>query len=612
MAAVVRGFVALLASSAGPAFDYCIIGAGPAGLQLAYYLQTTVPAPRSYVVFERNARAGSYFATYPRHRKLISINKRFTGSDNFEFNMRHDWNSLLTREPEPGLLFREFDQEYFPHADSMVRYLGNYSARWGLNVRFNTTVASVQREQGSGRGRGRDRFSLQLRHGDNTGSRARCARVVVATGLWKPARVNPSPLIEYYDEMSVNKTEFENQRVLIIGRGNAAFETAAHLYGVTARVNLIGRSRVRLSWETHYPGDLRGVNNEVIDSYMLKSLDVVQSAKCASLLRFVRNQTSRKIDVFHADEPAEPANLALGPVDRIIACTGWAFDSAPLRAGGLRPAMLTAKYPRLTPEFESVSEPGLFFAGALAHGRDWRKSSGGFVHGFRYTVRVLHRALERRFHGVPWPAAALPLPGTSSAGSEQGSNSAAAAASASRALQAALLRRVNEAAAPYQMFAYLYDVVVLVALADQPRNYTARYLEEVPADGVPELVDSQYPQARRYFTLGFEYGKGFSGPGNDTLDPNNVHEPDFDSRDGPGSTAFFLHPVVRLHRAGPHVARSLRRATCTDPAQQDPERPRSACWEETVHGKGDSERDSEEDDGYEWREDEVDEAEAEL
>ena len=80
--------------------EYCIVGAGPAGVQLAYFLHTS-PEPRDYIVFERAANAGSYFETYPRHRTLISINKRYTGSDNFELNMRHDWNSLLTRRPAP-------------------------------------------------------------------------------------------------------------------------------------------------------------------------------------------------------------------------------------------------------------------------------------------------------------------------------------------------------------------------------------------------------------------------------------------------------------------------------------------------------------------------------
>lgn len=61
---------------------------------MAYFLQ----AGRDYMVFER-AVPGSFFTRYPRHRKLISINKRYTGKTNAEFNLRHDWNSLLSPRP---------------------------------------------------------------------------------------------------------------------------------------------------------------------------------------------------------------------------------------------------------------------------------------------------------------------------------------------------------------------------------------------------------------------------------------------------------------------------------------------------------------------------------
>lgn len=39
--------------------------------------------------------AGSFFAKYPRWRQLISINKPNTGKTEYDYAMRHDWNSLL-------------------------------------------------------------------------------------------------------------------------------------------------------------------------------------------------------------------------------------------------------------------------------------------------------------------------------------------------------------------------------------------------------------------------------------------------------------------------------------------------------------------------------------
>lgn len=128
----------LAEASAPPHRDYCVLGAGPAGLQMAYFLQR---AGRDYLVFERASGPGSFFTRYPRHRKLISINKRHTGRTNSEFNLRHDWNSLLSHDPR--LLFRHYSRAYFPDAGDMVRYLGDFASSLGLRVRYNTAIAHV-------------------------------------------------------------------------------------------------------------------------------------------------------------------------------------------------------------------------------------------------------------------------------------------------------------------------------------------------------------------------------------------------------------------------------------------------------------------------------------
>lgn len=51
---------------------------------------------RDYIIFERNSNAGSFFEKFPRHRKLISLNKRFVREGRAaDFAFRHDWNSLI-------------------------------------------------------------------------------------------------------------------------------------------------------------------------------------------------------------------------------------------------------------------------------------------------------------------------------------------------------------------------------------------------------------------------------------------------------------------------------------------------------------------------------------
>src|SRR5215467_8732074 len=79
-------------------YENVIVGAGPAGLQMGYHLQR---AGRSYLILEAGERAGTFFERFPRHRTLLSINKRFNRYPEPEFNLRHDWNSILSDRSGP-------------------------------------------------------------------------------------------------------------------------------------------------------------------------------------------------------------------------------------------------------------------------------------------------------------------------------------------------------------------------------------------------------------------------------------------------------------------------------------------------------------------------------
>lgn len=43
------------------------------------------------------------------------------------------------------------------------------------------------------------------------------------------------------------------------------------------------------------------------------------------------------------------------------------------------------KYPKINHNYESPDNPGMYVAGTATHSLDFRKSAGGFIHGFRYT-----------------------------------------------------------------------------------------------------------------------------------------------------------------------------------------------------------------------------------
>ena len=481
--------------------DHLIVGAGPAGLQLGALLEAD--GRRDYLVVERADVPGSFFTRYPRHRRLISINKPRTGSDDPEVNLRLDWNSLLSDDPD--LRFTRYTDRYFPDADVMVRYLADFAERSKVRVRYGAAVTRVSRVG--------DLFEVQV-GGDTLTARS----VVVATGVSRPHRpaIPGFELAEGYGTMSVDPADYLDQRVLIIGKGNSAFETADALMETTTVIHVAGPESVHLAWRTHYVGHLRAVNNNFLDTYQLKSANAVLDGRVerierdadglAVTFRFARADETR---VLH--------------YDRVLACTGFAFDAS-VFDDSCRPALaVDGRFPAQTDEWESVDVPGLFFAGTISQQRDFRRSTSGFVHGFRYGVRALHRVLERRYAGEPWPS--VPVAATPSA------------------IAAAVVARVNRTSALWQQFGFLADVVAVT-------GGEARYLEEVPVDYHARVGLADDGHDEDAFVVTLEYG-----PDHDKVDPFDIRVHRV-AQDSPGVAhdAAYLHPVVRHHRDGRLVA----------------------------------------------------------
>uniref|UniRef100_A0A914WN39 Uncharacterized protein n=1 Tax=Plectus sambesii TaxID=2011161 RepID=A0A914WN39_9BILA len=241
----VCSFTLLFADGKQSHHDYCIIGAGPAGLQLGYFMKRS---NRDYVVFEKSDKAGDFFTTYPRHRKLISINKRFTGRLNKEFNLRHDWNSLISDDDQ--LLFTKYSEKYFPSADEMLKYLADFHKKLDINVKFNTDISNISKSRSDS-----CKYTMKDQRGNDY-----CCRlnVIIATGIASPKMSYGigHEMVEGYETMSIDPKDYEGQAVLLFGRGNSAMETAISLYGHTAHLTLAARSRVTFSWDTHYVGDI--------------------------------------------------------------------------------------------------------------------------------------------------------------------------------------------------------------------------------------------------------------------------------------------------------------------------------------------------------------------
>jgi len=88
---------------------------------------------------------GSFFEQYPRHDTLISINKRHTGKTNVEFNLRHDWNSLITDvdDEQAAPRFGAYSRQLFPRRQQLVAYLNDFANKSRLRVVYNTDVSNI-------------------------------------------------------------------------------------------------------------------------------------------------------------------------------------------------------------------------------------------------------------------------------------------------------------------------------------------------------------------------------------------------------------------------------------------------------------------------------------
>ena len=476
-------------------FEYLILGGGPAGLQLGHHFAT---AGRSYLILEAG-EPGESFRTFPRHRTLISSNKVYTGYDDPEINLRWDWNSLLT--DNGGLVFGDYTSKYFPPADKLVQYLTDYASCYNLNIRCNTRIARVERLEAEVEG-----FRLL----DDQGSAWTCRRLIVATGVSRPyiPAIPGVELAEQYVDVSVNPDDFINQRVLIVGKGNSAFETAENLIETTAMIHVCSPNPLKMARATS--------QNAILDA-TIEKIERTEDGKLAVSLRYSHARGETESIVY----------------DRVIFCTGFRFDDSCF-AEECRPELaINDRFPAQTCEWESTNVPGMYFAGTLTQMRDFKKAASGFIQGFRYNTRALFRMLEKKHHGRELPSRDVEP--------------------TAEGLMLAAMERINRSSALWQQHGFLHDVIVLPADGGTAAGGSARYYEELPLAYVHETALSA---SGHYYTLALE-----------TAGESAVLHPVIRRWNGPLLVAEYHHPREPLRRVegpgAPHrpAARLLREAS---------------------------------------------------
>jgi thioredoxin reductase len=269
----------------------------------------------------------------------------------------------------------------------MAAGLAAFAEEAGVAVRYGCRWKSTRPEDGE--------FVLVTTDGEY-----RCRAVVLAIGMTEPW-IPPIPGLEprhHYVHVETSPERYRERRVVIIGKRNSAFEVG----------EAIVRQGIReLSLVSPRPPDLARLARSPLRPWYLTPLDEhVRGAPG----RFVLNASVERVesmgDVYrvHAVDPARPEPLVL-EADDVIAATGFQAPLGDLPQLGLA-TVLDGRLPALTPFWESLTLPGVFFAGNVTQAAQGLRKHGvasvsSMVCGFRYNARILARYLAETVFGVP-------------------------------------------------------------------------------------------------------------------------------------------------------------------------------------------------------------------
>lgn len=386
--------------------EVVVVGAGPQGLAVAGSLRR---AGIETLVF------GEVMGFWKRHMPKGMW-------------LRSSKRSSSIADPTRARTIGRFEEEVGPLPEPLpierfIEYAEWYQAHEVPTV-SSARVASIERANG--------RFRLRTKDGEELSAK----HVVVAAGMapfaWRPPEFDGLPIELASHPFDHNDlSSFAGKRVLVIGAGQSALESAALFREAGAEVEIVARAP-RITWIapanvdpsplrrlydglTLAPTDVgsrgtswlaatpdlwrrlpRGMRNEI-------AYDVTKpkgSHWLTSRLDGVSICTSRKVVAADAGDAGLKVELDDGSrrqVDHMLFGTGYRVDLTKydfLPSELLSDLERTDGYPKLTAGFES-SIPGLYFVGAAAaasFGPVMRFVTGSWYAAHAVTRRVLDRA----------------------------------------------------------------------------------------------------------------------------------------------------------------------------------------------------------------------------
>jgi thioredoxin reductase len=360
-------------------YDVVVVGSGPGGLQTSHSLSALGV---QHAVISQDDAPGGMFRRFPVFERLISWTKPDApvprGTREYQW---YDHNSLVS-ENGAGALVPEFMDRSFdvPSRAEMEACLVAFAERTGVRVQYGCRWTGTRREE--------DAFVLETSDGEY-----RCRFAVFAIGVTErwPAPIPGAEHAEHYVDTRPPEA-YRDRRVVIIGKRNSGFELGSGLLPWARELVLVSPRPVQIGPLAHSPLRVRylqpyeeyvrgGAGTYVVD---------------AAITRIERSNGGLRVI---AEGTTWPGRLEFD-ADDVILATGFRTPLLDLRELGVT-TVLNDRVPALSAFFESLSVPGIFFAGNASQGaKGVRKHGVGpnstSVNGFRYNARVLARHIAER------------------------------------------------------------------------------------------------------------------------------------------------------------------------------------------------------------------------
>ena len=366
-------------------YPLVVVGSGPGGLQTSYCLGRLGV---NHAVISADPAPGGMFQRFPIFQRLISWTKPYApaerGSRAYEW---YDWNSLLGEEEGHRALVAGFmdGSVYFPSRSEMHEGLTLFAQRAGIRVRYGCAWESTRHEEGL--------FTLGTSDGEYI-----CETVVFAIGTTTPWRPKIPGLedVPHYAEIKPLDA-YRNKEVFIIGKRNSGFELADAMLPVARRIILASPTRAKISVVEHAAIGARARYLQPYEDHVFGGGNV--------LLDVAIDRVERLPSLGYrvsASETSGSRKLAL-EVDEVIAATGFTTPLQDLPKLGVA-IFSEGRLPALTRFWESVSVPGVYFAGSTTQAAAGIKtgipSNSAAVQGFRYNARVLAQHIAEKRFGI--------------------------------------------------------------------------------------------------------------------------------------------------------------------------------------------------------------------